>query len=1112
MTDMKHAIDFAEPCGETKTITDKESGAGANAASAAEMVLITTSPLSELIWTPQEGLSLKYAESSKAEKKPSFMWKAESFNMIISTSQCVNGGECSTSRDHIAGDSIVQSNHNSHNNGDPVAFLGHSRRRTDSQPTSFAWLHPQDTRSYGDKELVKDRDVADLDLNQLAKDDVDPYPLRNTECFETINPAKDMIDKIPNNIFSPGPSPEIAETTAGFASTDIASNERPTQKVRIAEYDKSCLIGVSGSNYSVFAKSGKSTSSISSAECTHIDLALCDTEEDSNEEPKNPACLLVYGGRNSFGTQSKDKGCQNKDGWTVAKHSQEVDKDETQNGYIKNETDEFRYLSKCNVYPGNFEKGKEKILYDDDYDSSSKEKEDSSESAESSNSRRLLSKGKRAFTYDLEISKSCKKIKWENDERSCTTSFFRKDSSFVNWISTIAGSFSTYDQNMTSLALLPQSYNSMKENFGSLRTSQEQTEGVMSKTVGFKSFFQALYCPSIMFTNTMNDDDHQREVSTSKDIKMFGDQNNYSGNRVLSNFLQFKLNKTIPTRGEQTYNGLKEFHLTSQALAISSLHILCSEDTSKSGDQVSPSSKRHNQISDHVDNIPSIMINICSSRPKIIENLKQSRGQTHALQNMNNASSSARKDFICAEEKGNATHSSDPNSQLNMTSNNKNGLFKNLWVSRFLQKVSSPILNSVKCNLRIDDKCDLSTEKRLQKNHTSAQLESQRDSAGEAQKQPSNPTFPCGLNRLNAQLLNRRISPIIPFGELKKTELGQIEASCSRKRFDLNPSKKLHNHNVSCALVTCFFCGKRGHSLRECPELEETNLLDFQNFVDSYDGKDISSCFCMCCFQADHWAISCPRASLKIKKTSSCSFSKAHGNCNVTEKKPENHDIFDYVGKSNLWSLDNNKQHIYRNKLLERGDSERETHTLIPRSIYAGGIASPTQDVLEDYPAESMVNTKQKDSNSLENGSRGNQIIPLYKCIVPNVTNEENEIFKALRRLRLSRTNVIRWMKSANASYSIDGFFVRLRLGKWEKGLGGTGYHVAQIISSSRENRLSVTVGKLKCSLEYCFVSNQDYMEEELKAWLSATLAANGKLPSIEELNKKVKERGDLGF
>lgn len=79
----------------------KDSGAGANANSRTDMVLITTNPLSELVWSPQKGLSLKYANSSLSEKKASLLWNAESFNIMILPPQCPNVGESSKAQDTI---------------------------------------------------------------------------------------------------------------------------------------------------------------------------------------------------------------------------------------------------------------------------------------------------------------------------------------------------------------------------------------------------------------------------------------------------------------------------------------------------------------------------------------------------------------------------------------------------------------------------------------------------------------------------------------------------------------------------------------------------------------------------------------------------------------------------------------------------------------------------------------------------------------------------------------------------------------------------------------------------------------------------------------------------
>ncbi|CAL9081114.1 unnamed protein product [Musa textilis] len=1085
MADIKGGSDSAAPC--IESIINKDSGAGANAASTAEIVLITNSPLSELIWTPQEGLSLKYTDSSKAEKKASFLWKAESFNMRISTSLC------SSSRDQIAGElsTVQQSNHNA----DGIAFLGSHKGSVDPQPISLSSLHEQDSRSCGDKKKPeKGMDDADINLSRSVKNGVDPGSPRSNEHLHAICRATDA-DDLQNEIFSPGPRPDLAETEAGFAITAGTSNVL----LNIPKFQKSGFVGVSDSHDSMSTKGGQSISSkrlSESSECKHPDLDFRDTQEDDIGKTNNLVCFQLHGSQHSYGRQSKSVGCQSKDGLDVASLFQEAGKDETQNIKIKNETDKFR--SKSDVNPGKLEKGKEKILFDDeDYDSSLQEKEDSNESVESSNSQRLISKGKRAFSFDSKTSEGCKRIKRDSNENSCPGSLIRNDSSFINWISTITSSFSRYDQTRTSLALLPQSYHSMKESFGSLRISPEKIGGVMCKTMGFNTFFQALYCPNMIVPNTTSDD-HQREGSTSKDVKAMGEHYKHYANHALGNFLEFNL--MDPARGKQTYNDLKE-HLTNKPLSASGLRIGCGGGSGKSHSQVSPLHERHNQATYHVENAPSIMINVSSSNSQIHEELERNRGQTCAFNSMNTSSSSAREGLICAREKGNGRLSSHPKSPVSMMCREKSSYLDNLWITRFLRKVSSPLLRSEKCNLSINDHGAFDKEEKFPEKCISSYFKSQRESAGEVSKHPVNPTFSCGLKRLDNQMLKPRVSSIIPSENFKNTDMA---ASCSAKRFDLNPSKVSHNRNLSCTPITCLFCGKNGHSLRECSELADFDLQDVKEFLDSYDGKDMSSQLCIQCFQVNHWAISCPHASLKTKNTSNSSFSVAHESCNVREGK---HD-----SRVNLWSRDKNKQHANKSKLPEREDSRMDAQTVNYKSICANRVASPTANAFKDYRAENMVNMDQQASCSSENESRKNQITPFYKSIATDVSSEQHEIFKAIRRLRLSRTDVIRWMKSANLSYILEGFFIRLRLGKWEKGLGGTGYQVARIISAGRKNCLSVSIGHLECSVECCFVSNHDYVEEELKAWLSATLETDGKMPSIEELSEKLKEREELGF
>lgn len=62
-------------------------GAGVNASSTVDMAFAESDPLSELVWSPRKGLSLKCAESSLADKKPFRLWNVGPTTLITAPSQ-----------------------------------------------------------------------------------------------------------------------------------------------------------------------------------------------------------------------------------------------------------------------------------------------------------------------------------------------------------------------------------------------------------------------------------------------------------------------------------------------------------------------------------------------------------------------------------------------------------------------------------------------------------------------------------------------------------------------------------------------------------------------------------------------------------------------------------------------------------------------------------------------------------------------------------------------------------------------------------------------------------------------------------------------------------------
>ncbi|CAH2046588.1 unnamed protein product [Thlaspi arvense] len=147
------------------------------------------------------------------------------------------------------------------------------------------------------------------------------------------------------------------------------------------------------------------------------------------------------------------------------------------------------------------------------------------------------------------------------------------------------------------------------------------------------------------------------------------------------------------------------------------------------------------------------------------------------------------------------------------------------------------------------------------------------------------------------------------------------------------------------------------------------------------------------------------------------------------------------------------------------------------------------------------------------------------KLPLSGFTDAPKTVFNAVQMLRLTRTDVLKWINTKKSVSGLEGFFLRLRLGKWE-GLGGTGYHVARIEGAtegqssskhSMNSTISVKVGGMTCFVESQFISNHDFLEEELTSWWRSAGKNAGRsggdgIPLAEELSRKIQQRKMLGF
>ncbi|XP_073278524.1 uncharacterized protein [Primulina huaijiensis] len=163
-----------------------------------------------------------------------------------------------------------------------------------------------------------------------------------------------------------------------------------------------------------------------------------------------------------------------------------------------------------------------------------------------------------------------------------------------------------------------------------------------------------------------------------------------------------------------------------------------------------------------------------------------------------------------------------------------------------------------------------------------------------------------------------------------------------------------------------------------------------------------------------------------------------------------------------------------------------------------------------------IITTSHSESEFKENRGRS---FPFLSLVTSKNNDAPAEIFHAIRKLRLSRVDFLRWMDSHVSLTHLNGFFLRLRLAKLESGLGGTGYCVACIIGDTRENipcrskkSVLVDVGGIISSIGSQYISNDEFLEDEIKAWWCRILKTGCQLPSLDELNSKFKHRMSFGF
>ncbi|XWS39240.1 hypothetical protein CRYUN_Cryun18bG0033600 [Craigia yunnanensis] len=440
----------------------------------------------------------------------------------------------------------------------------------------------------------------------------------------------------------------------------------------------------------------------------------------------------------------------------------------------------------------------------------------------------------------------------------------------------------------------------------------------------------------------------------------------------------------------------------------------------------------------------------------------------------------------------------------------KSNLLGSVWITRFTPKSSSFLLNqdtdgAVECS-RYCMKLIPCSQNNVNFSSNLKIVEARQQCAEELLTSSGKELLNCateieasvGFNKIavhDNQKSKCNVSPILPSSRLKDSE---AMASLFARRLDalkhIMPSGV--SDNTASSTFNCFFCGRKGHHLQYCPEITDNEIEDLLRNMKSSNRLEKLPCVCIICFELDHWAVACPNTSSRGQHQSACRGSLA----NLNELQ------FYARFEENKKLLDDNQEAIAARTVCEGIDTGK-----CPGTNY--GVTA------DKMRSKTNVNKKYVASNSKDNELKENQITPWGNFDDQQVLDMPKAIFKAVRMLRLSRTDILKWMNSQISLSHLEGFFLRLRLGKWEEGLGRSGYYVACITGAHKQgtqqnskNSISVNVGGIKCLVESQYISNHDFLEDELLAWLRATTRSGGKIPTEEELTTKVKERRMLGF
>jgi hypothetical protein len=334
------------------------------------------------------------------------------------------------------------------------------------------------------------------------------------------------------------------------------------------------------------------------------------------------------------------------------------------------------------------------------------------------------------------------------------------------------------------------------------------------------------------------------------------------------------------------------------------------------------------------------------------------------------------------------------------TSGYRSDPLTSLWITRLSPKTSGPLSNRDLCHRRTGEALDGFTDfirlKAQWQNHPSSYQDKKIVGAREEEHFTEDPV--CMQNCANSTEVSFSINKVnghhdeksmckmnstLPFSRFRNSE---AMASVFARRLDalkhIMPS--YGTDDSSHGNLTCFFCGIKGHHVRDCPEIIDSELADILRNANSFNGANELPCVCIRCFQSNHWAVACPSASSRTRHQAEYGASLVHESspCKIL-LNPRNED--------------DAKQSDGKDSQLQAADAPTVRNGKLHEASASGKINMNMKPFERDTA-----------SSSGEKKLKENQVMPLSNFISSQIADVPKGIFDAVKRLRLSRTIILK--------------------------------------------------------------------------------------------------------